>query len=69
MPLTECPSNKTSMFAIPILNLLIMDYFTMGIVRIFVLSEDYGLAANEDIDQFYPFWKVINYFDEDFIFK
>ena len=41
----------------------------MGIVRIFVLSEDYGLASNEDIDQFYPFWKVINYFDEDFIFK
>ena len=30
--------------------LLVIDYFNMGIVRLFVLLEDYGLAANEDID-------------------
>ena len=48
---------------------LIMDFMTMGIVRIFHPTDDFGLAANEDIDQFYPFWKVINYFDEDFVFK
>jgi hypothetical protein len=46
-----------------------MDFLTMGVVRAFNCTEDYGLAANEDIDQFYPFWKVINYFDEDFVFK
>ena len=30
--------------------LLIMDFLTMGIVRVFNSAEDYGLAANEDID-------------------
>ena len=49
--------------------ILIVDFLTMGIVRVFSLHQDYGLAANEDVDQFYPFWKVINYFDDDFIYK
>ena len=29
---------------------LIVDFFTMGIVRVFSLHQDYGLPANEDID-------------------
>ena len=49
--------------------ILIVDFFTMGIVRVFSLHQDYGLPANEDVDQFYPFRKFINYFDDDFIYK
>ena len=49
--------------------LLIMDFMTMGIVRIFCANEDFGLSANEDIDQFFPLWKLMNYFEEDFVFK
>ena len=41
----------------------------MAVVRVFTLQEDFGLEANSDVDQFHPFWKVINYFDDDFIFK
>jgi hypothetical protein len=29
---------------------LIVDYMTMGVVRVFNNQEDFGLAANEDID-------------------
>ena len=32
---------------------LIIDYFTMAIVRVFSLHQDFGLAANEDVDQYY----------------
>jgi len=49
--------------------LLIMDFMTMGIVRIFCANEEFGLSANEDIDQFFPLWKLMNYFEEDFVFK
>ena len=31
-------------------HLLVMDFFTMGMVRIFSQGEVFGLAANEDID-------------------
>ena len=48
---------------------LIIDFFTMAIVRVFSLHQDYGLAANEDVDQYYPFWKAVNYYDDDFIFR
>ena len=48
---------------------LIIDFFTMSIVRVFSLHQDYGLAANEDVDQYYPFFKSINYYDDDFIFR
>ena len=30
--------------------LVIMDFLTMGIVRVFSSQDDFGLAANEDID-------------------
>ena len=30
--------------------LLIVDYLTMGIVRVFNQLEDFGLSSNEDID-------------------
>ena len=49
--------------------LLIVDYLTMGIVRVFCHQEDFGLAANEDIDQFYPFWKLSFFLDDDFVFR
>lgn len=49
--------------------LLITDFMTMGIVRVFCANEDFGLSANEDIDQFFPLWKLMNYFEEDFVFK
>lgn len=44
------PNGKLAALALKSGHLLIMDYYTMGIVRIFVLNEDYGLAANDDID-------------------
>ena len=31
-------------------HLLILDYLTMGVVRVLSLLEDYGRAANEDVD-------------------
>ncbi len=49
--------------------LLIVDYLTMGIVRVFSHQEDFGLSSNEDIDQFYPFWKLSYFLDDDFVFK
>lgn len=41
----------------------------MAIVRVFSLHQDYGLGANEDVDQYYPFWKAVTYYDEDFMFR
>ena len=49
--------------------LLIVDYLTMGVLRVFSQQEDFGLTANEDIDQFYPFWKLTFFLDDDFVFK
>ena len=48
---------------------LIIDFLTMAIVRVFSLHHDYGQAANEDVDQYYPFWKAVTYYDDDFIFR
>ena len=31
-------------------HVLLVDFLTMGIIRLFCLSEDYSLSANEDID-------------------
>ena len=44
------PNGQLAALALKSGHLLVMDYFTMGIVRVFVLNEDFGLAANEDID-------------------
>ena len=38
--------------------ILLMDFFTVGIVRLFCLFEEYGKPANEDVDQFFPFFRV-----------
>lgn len=48
---------------------LIIEFHTMAIVRVFSLHQDYGLAANEDVDQYYHFWKATMYYDDDFIFR
>lgn len=44
------PSGQLAALGLKSGHVLVMDYFTMGIVRVFVLGEDFGLAANEDID-------------------
>jgi len=44
------PSGQLAALALKSGQLLVMDYFTLGIVRVFVLGEDYGRMANEDID-------------------
>ena len=31
-------------------SVVIIDFFTMAIVRVFSLGSDYGLPANEDVD-------------------
>ena len=49
--------------------LLILDFMTMAIVRVFSATEDFGLASNEDVDQFYQFWKVAYFAETDFVFK
>ena len=41
----------------------------MGVLRVFSLYQDFGCDANNDVDQFFPFWRVTNYFDEDFVFR
>ena len=64
-------NNQGTMIALDCKNatVLIVDFFTMGIVRVFSLHQDYGLPANEDVDQFYPFRKFMTNFDDDFIYK
>ena len=49
--------------------ILIMDFLTMSIVRVFSLHQDFGLAANEDVDQFIQFLKLSNFYEEDILLK
>ena len=65
-PIYSAMLNREKMFNKKIYN---NDYLTMAILRVFSLHTDYGLAANEDVDQFYPFWRSVNCFEDDFIFK
>ena len=49
--------------------ILIMDFLTMSIVRVFSLHQDFGLPANEDVDQFIQFLKLSNFYEEDILLK
>lgn len=46
-----------------------MDFLTMSIVRVFTLKQDYGLSANDDVDQFIQFLRLSNFYDEDILLK
>lgn len=41
----------------------------MGVVRLFCFNEDYGKPSQDDVDQFYLFFRTQNCYEEDLTFK